>query len=223
MTLKARKGDVMDIEYFREFLEISKSDSISQTAKDLYRSQSALSRHLQALETDFGAQLLVRTGNSVELTPEGEVVRDLAATIVHKYDYVKEAFTHPEPQHKALVISGHIDAPEDVTGFLRAVERFNAESPGLPVRFEPFDSMSMHAYREKLISDEADRNARERQPFCVPRCGKPTLESHCGRHESLGAEGRSHPGRPAKPDGDALRGRAVLFILESSALLLQRP
>ena len=146
----------MDIEYFREFLEVSKGDSISQTAKDLFKSQSALSRHLQALEADFGAQLLVRTGNSVELTPEGEVVRDLAATIVRKYDYVKEAFTRPETHHAAMTISGHIDAPEDITGFLRAVERFNAESPGLPVRFEPFDTLSLTVYRDRLLSGEAD-------------------------------------------------------------------
>ena len=146
----------MDIEYFREFLEICKGDSISQTAKELFRSQSVLSRHLQALEADFGAQLLVRTGSSVELTPEGEVVRDLAATIVRKYDYVKEAFTHPATHHTGLAISGHIDAPEDITGFLRAVERFNAESPGFPVRFEPFDSLSVTAYRDRLLSGEAD-------------------------------------------------------------------
>ena len=146
----------MDIEYFREFLEICKGDSISQTAKDLFRSQSVLSRHLQALEADFNAQLVVRTGSSVELTPEGEVVRDLAATIVRKYDYVKEAFTRPETRHDALIISGHIDAPEDVRGFLRAVERFNAESTALPVRFEPFDSMSLTAYRDRLLSGEAD-------------------------------------------------------------------
>ncbi|MBR2789493.1 MAG: LysR family transcriptional regulator, partial [Eggerthellaceae bacterium] len=127
-----------------------------QTAKDLYRSQSALSRHIQALEADFGAPLLIRTGNAVELTPEGEVVKDLAATIVRKYDYVKRAFAPHEDHRNTLVIGGHIDAPEDIRGFLQAVERFNSASGDLQVRFEPFDSVSIRAFREKLISGEAD-------------------------------------------------------------------
>ena len=146
----------MELEFFREFIELSKGKSISQTARDLNTSQSALSRHLQALEAEFKAELLMRSGNDAQLTPEGEVVLDLAKNIIGSYDRVVEAFVHNVPKSRGLTISGHVDAPEDSVLFLNASRALMAYDEGAVVHFSSPNSRNEIAYRSALLSGDID-------------------------------------------------------------------
>lgn len=146
----------MDLEYFREFIELSRGLSISQTARDLHTSQSALSRHLQALETDFGASLVSRTKSDVQFTPEGEIVFDLAKTIIRAYDDVKCAFAQTAPGTPSLTISGHIDSPEDILLFLHAGELLKTIDKNPVVHFSAPDSRNETAYRDALLAGTVD-------------------------------------------------------------------
>lgn len=146
----------MELEFFREFIELSKGKSISQTARDLNTSQSALSRHLQALEAEVKAELLIRSGNDAQLTPEGEVVLDLAKNIIGSYDRVVEAFVHNVPKSQGLTISGHVDAPEDSVLFLNASRALMAYDDRVVVHFSSPNSRNETAYRLALISGDID-------------------------------------------------------------------
>lgn len=146
----------MEIEYFREFLALSKGTSISQTAKLLHTSQSALSRHIQALETDFSVRLVEHGGKEIRLTPEGEVIAELAEDIVGRYDNVKQAFAHHPNTKREIVIGGHVDGPEDLASFLRATSALCEKHPDVTVRIMPLDSTSIADFRDKLISRDVD-------------------------------------------------------------------
>ena len=63
----------MDINLLNEFHIIVKHKNISEAAKELCTTQSALSRHLLSLEKEVGAKLLDRTKVPMELTPVGKV------------------------------------------------------------------------------------------------------------------------------------------------------
>lgn len=62
----------MEIRYLLEFLTLVETMSFSNAADELYISQSSLSKHIRALETELGVPLLYRTRHHVELTKYGE-------------------------------------------------------------------------------------------------------------------------------------------------------
>lgn len=64
------------------FLAVAKNLNFTEAARQLYVAQSALSKQIQALETELDLQLFERTSRSVTLTPAGKVLfREL-----EKYD-----------------------------------------------------------------------------------------------------------------------------------------
>lgn len=76
----------MSVDAYREFLELSKCLNFTQAAQNLHETQPALSKHIAALEQEFGAALFHRNRRSVELTEEGRAMCTYAASIVEAYD-----------------------------------------------------------------------------------------------------------------------------------------
>ena len=62
----------MELKQLQYFVQIVKSGSLSSASGTLHIAQPALSRHVRALEEEFGVQILVRTGRGVDLTPAGQ-------------------------------------------------------------------------------------------------------------------------------------------------------
>ncbi len=61
----------MEIQQIRYFLELSKELHFWHTAEKIFITQSSLSRHIKALETELGFELFERTKRSVKLTTAG--------------------------------------------------------------------------------------------------------------------------------------------------------
>lgn len=73
-------------DYLAEFVTVAREKSLSKAALKLSLSQSSLSRHMQALETNLGMRLLNRKADGVELTPDGEIIFNKAADMVDIMD-----------------------------------------------------------------------------------------------------------------------------------------
>lgn len=69
----------MHIEQLDEFIVLAKLLNFSSAAEALCLSQSALSKHIAAMERDLGFPLLER-GRPLRLTPEGELFLRCAQT-----------------------------------------------------------------------------------------------------------------------------------------------
>lgn len=63
---------LMDFGHLRTFVAIVDSGGVHRAAARLHLSQPAVSRQLQALESDLGVPLFDRIGRRVQLTSEGE-------------------------------------------------------------------------------------------------------------------------------------------------------
>lgn len=78
----------MDISYICEFVTLAETCNYMEAADQLFISQSALSRHIKALEDDLGVQLFDRTTRKVSLSRFGTLflpyARQIAAT---RYEY----------------------------------------------------------------------------------------------------------------------------------------
>lgn len=62
--------ELLQLKYFRE---VALSGKISSAAKKLYISAPGLSATIGRLEKELGTRLFIRTGNSIMLSPEGEI------------------------------------------------------------------------------------------------------------------------------------------------------
>ncbi len=75
----------MKISAMREFLLLAANRNYSKTAEQLYMAQSALSRHIAAMEDELGVQLIQRTKNSFQLTEAGEIAAEGFEKILKQY------------------------------------------------------------------------------------------------------------------------------------------
>lgn len=80
----------MNIEYCKEFLELSHSLNFTKAAETLSMHQSTLSKHIQALETELGTKLIKRHGTTIQLSETGYVFVGYATKLVETYEQAKE-------------------------------------------------------------------------------------------------------------------------------------
>ena len=71
----------MEISYLKEFVELAKNCKFQETAEALFISQSTLSKHIQAIEKELGAELFVRTTRRAELSETGRAFLPYAVQI----------------------------------------------------------------------------------------------------------------------------------------------
>lgn len=72
----------MRLDYLEYFLAAAKDGSIAKSALRLGRNRSTVSMAISALEDELGAELFVRRGNSLTLSPVGAHILDDCARIV---------------------------------------------------------------------------------------------------------------------------------------------
>lgn len=83
-------------EMLRSFLAIAESNSFSLAAKQVHRTQSAVSMQIKKLEELIGKALFIREGRKVELTHEGEILRSYAQRILQLNDESLSLLKRPE-------------------------------------------------------------------------------------------------------------------------------
>jgi DNA-binding transcriptional LysR family regulator len=122
----------MDSVLLESFLAVAEEGTITAAAERVHISQSALSRRLQQLELELGAQLMVRGRHGVELTALGRQVLVHARALVGGHEELhREVEAHLGLQQGTVRLGGGAT----VTSYLfpAAIARFQAEHPG--VRF----------------------------------------------------------------------------------------
>ncbi|MGB5639205.1 MAG: LysR family transcriptional regulator [Sedimenticolaceae bacterium] len=80
----------MDLVLLRSFLAVAESGAITGAAERIGITQPALSRRIQQLEEQLGAELLVRGRKGAVLTGMGRLVQSEAQGIVARYDQMLE-------------------------------------------------------------------------------------------------------------------------------------
>ncbi len=72
------------------FYQVARLGSFTRAAAATFRSQSALSQQVRALEAELDCLLLERLGNRLRLTPAGEKLLDFSRTLLAGYETLKE-------------------------------------------------------------------------------------------------------------------------------------
>ncbi|PJI07236.1 MULTISPECIES: LysR family transcriptional regulator [Clostridium] len=120
----------MKIDLLREFIILSKNLNFSETAKQLYITQSVLSKHIISLENEVGATLLTRNHHNVELTEIGELFLVEATNIVNQYDTsIKRIESKIKHLEKELKIGYLYEHTKNI--LVPAVHSFNINFPNI--------------------------------------------------------------------------------------------
>lgn len=141
------------LKQLRAFCFAARTGSISLAAEELFLSQPSVTLQIQALEREMEITLFERRGPSIKLTPEGEILYQLADPLVQGIDKLQESFS---AQYGKLE-SGELNIaagestilyilPEPIKRFAEAYPRIRIKLHNVTGR----DGMAM------LRADEAD-------------------------------------------------------------------
>ncbi|MBQ1524656.1 MAG: LysR family transcriptional regulator, partial [Firmicutes bacterium] len=64
----------MNIDFYRNYIEIVELGTLSAAARSLHVAQSALSNQLKQFEEEYKTQLLIRSSRQMELTDAGRIL-----------------------------------------------------------------------------------------------------------------------------------------------------
>ncbi len=81
------------LKQLRAFYQVVRCGTISKAADKLFLSQPSVSLQIQALERELDVVLFERRGPHLKLTPEGEVLYQLAEPLVDGIDKLQETFS----------------------------------------------------------------------------------------------------------------------------------
>ena len=145
----------MEIEYFHEFVELASCLNYREAAGRLAMSQSALSKHIKALEEHYGVLLFDRDRQSVSLTDDGALLLDYAQRLYGLYGESRETMLSRR-RFRPFVLAGVLENPElhrDTTALVHAISnRMN----GLVVRVADSAGLSATDLSRTLLKGQAD-------------------------------------------------------------------
>lgn len=118
----------------RGFCYAAATGSVSNAAKRMGLSQPSVSQQIQTLENEMGVKLFVRQGSKIRLTHEGELLFEMARSLVEQLEHLEEQFK----QRRSEVDEGRIEIAAGWSTILyvlpRYVEVFHRAHPRIELR-----------------------------------------------------------------------------------------
>lgn len=129
----------MDIRHLKNFVAIVDCGSLSKAADQVYVAQPALSQQIAGLESELGAQLLLRSRRGVLPTEAGKVLYRHARTVLRQIEQIHVEVALPGAGEIGPVAVGLSATMISVIG-VPLFERVRARHPG--IRLNLFEAMS---------------------------------------------------------------------------------
>src|SRR5438105_3538220 len=89
----------------RGFCYAALSGSVSKAAKRMNLSQPSVSQQISSLESELDVTLFVRQGAKTRLTPDGELLFEMARPLIEELEHLDERFR----LRRCEVDEGHIE------------------------------------------------------------------------------------------------------------------
>jgi LysR family nitrogen assimilation transcriptional regulator len=133
----------MDLKQLNYFLCLAREGNMTRAARQLNIVQPALSMQIAKLEKTFGKQLFDRAAHGVSLTPAGDALVLLAATIVKEVDRAKEEMARLDGKISGRVSIGMITSAAQST--------LAASSAKIAARYPEIQLLICEGYTDTLI------------------------------------------------------------------------
>ena len=121
----------MDTELLRSFIAVVDTGSFTRAARQIFRTQAAVSQQMKRLEQSLGKTLFDREGRVLELTADGKALVSYARRILNLHDEALQKLQQ-EPERRPL----RIGCPDDylVTVMPKLIDLIHRHLPGLEVQ-----------------------------------------------------------------------------------------
>lgn len=167
----------MNIEYGREFIELAQCLNFTEAAGSLNITQPALSKHMLALEREFGVELLDRSRKGVQLTEAGRILFESAGVMVSEYDKTKEALKQLKST-RPLRLVGHLE-DSDVSTLVSMTAMLARENHQTSIVFDrsaedPFELLASESV-DLFIGYTNPQHIAEEGLSCVPFVSNPLI------------------------------------------------
>lgn len=151
----------MSIARFEEFLVLAGHLNYTQAARRLNITQSSLSKHVLALEKEFGVTLIDRDKQQIELTREGRIFCEEATRIIDTYRCAQRRL---HETHREICVAGTIKDSAIRALITRVTEELHEDEPlGICTR-----ECSSSALHEELEQGRIDVGIEVADPFEEP-------------------------------------------------------
>lgn len=150
------KGRPLEIEYFREFVDLADSLNFRETAERMNMSQSALSKHIAALEGYFDTTLFVRDKHQVSLTESGAYLLECAKEVCQTVDWAKKTIATRFSGAHVLRCGGVIDNVGDYPIVAEAASQLRKADPSNHVTLEKLSNASVEFQLEEMRKGSVD-------------------------------------------------------------------
>lgn len=141
----------MNIDYYREFLELARCLNFTEAAEKLHITQPALSKHISALEKEFDTILFIRNRRAVQLSESGRILYGSATNFVTMYDQTKAAIEKLEKNSPIRVDGVLYD--NTVSSIISLTSVLLNDGPHTPIIFNHQEDVS---FIDLLERDEVD-------------------------------------------------------------------
>ncbi|WP_437332223.1 LysR family transcriptional regulator [Sorangium sp. So ce394] len=130
----------MELRHLRYFIAIAEEESFRRAAEKLRVSQSPLSRQMQQLEEEIGAELFEPSGRGVKLTTAGRLLLDRAKTILSDVDAAAKEVRETAEGQIGTVTIGFESGSAYIGPLSTILSRFRELAPRVNVELVPMSS-----------------------------------------------------------------------------------
>lgn len=169
----------MNLDYWQEFVVLSRYMNVSEAARHLHLSQPTLSNHLASLEREMGSPLLAR-GKTLHLTPAGRMFLRKAPAVLAAYEDALSAVADAPEEDLVLKIACSAAGNSSEVSYRQIINGFLSTNP--LVLIESVDALESTAfdvlqdasidcaivYVTPIESDKARGIVYEKMPSLVP-------------------------------------------------------
>lgn len=139
-TSKASSGAGVELRHLRYFIAIAEEENFRRAAAKLHVSQSPLSRQMQQLEEEVGAELFEPAGRGVKLTPAGRQFLERARAILANVAAAAEEARETAAGRLGTLVVG-FEGGSSISGTLAVlIGRFRERAPRVKVEFVSLSS-----------------------------------------------------------------------------------
>jgi len=141
----------MEIRQLRYFLDIARTEHLTQSAQNLFVTQSTLSHGLRQLEQELGVALFDRLGRGLRLSQAGEEFRAYALRALREVEAGRMALAELDGLRSGRLTVGAF--PTFLDSVSVTVAAFNRAHPGVAVEVR---SLRAGAIEQQLLGGELD-------------------------------------------------------------------
>lgn len=120
----------MDIKHLQYFIEVSKFNSFSRAADNLFITQPTISKMIKNLETELGVALIDRSSKQITLTDAGQIILEQATLIDKAFNNLKTELDNLTGLKKGHIRIG-LPPIFNAHFFLKILGNFHEKYPGI--------------------------------------------------------------------------------------------